>query len=321
MALPSLVAYAGGDDGDSDSENTPKSGSARSNRSDSFVGSPPPIKVGRKESDIWGEDDDAFNVGGIKEKFTPDSARASSSWDFNKKPQAAPSINQRGEPIIGNAMPKVSSLLSLADYHGEEDSFTRYDKEHADEDMRTGSTQSSSAGSDYSRNSDERREPRPPARKSDDEDLVECLLAAGEQAITQGYQTDDGSASPMPTNTQEQVDSPKYEQPDEPIELPSDAEGEADPEVEAKFAQLFERKAEGFNINQKLFNNRTFTNPSGYVIIKEKFRINELGTNFRKDIYDPSIFPEDCFYDKLAEAQNRLMDPDAAGGSGKKKKS
>ncbi|CAJ0565157.1 unnamed protein product, partial [Mesorhabditis spiculigera] len=278
---------------------------------------PSPVKVAQKKSDTW-EDDDAFGIRTIKEGSG--SPRASTSWNFDEGPKDSPAAqSQQSLPAVNGTggMSKVASLLSLADYQAEEDSFAKYDREHANDDFATSPTQNSSACSENSAGSDERDEPRPPARESDDDD-IERLLAAGKEArITPTSQVEDGS-SPMPDGAGDQAATPEADR--EPIEIPSDAEGEPDPEVALKFQRLFERKAQGYNINDQLLNSRTFTNPSGYVIIKEKSGINELGTNFPKHIYDPTIFPEDCFYDKLSEAQNRMMTQEVAGPSSEKKK-
>lgn len=63
-----------------------------------------------------------------------------------------------------------------------------------------------------------------------------------------------------------------------------------------------------YDLNQYIQQKKSFRNPSIYDKLIQFCGINELGTNFPKDIYDVSIYGPDSFYEELAKAQKAEMD-------------
>ncbi|CAJ0929520.1 unnamed protein product, partial [Mesorhabditis belari] len=319
MSLPSLVAY-GGDDSDSNEEMDTGDQRTQSNVDES------PMDVSknvRKESELW--DDGTFDNADDSDEERRSSNKSASPLE---PPPPPGHNNRRNTPpsVFATNFHKVESVVSLVGYSGEEDTFTKYDNEHREDsrmkprDDPESSGSSSRSGMEMRQSSPkvesherENKEPRPPARLSyDDEETIDQIIREGQEAINEGHMFADdrspGSPSPMPgqIDDKEYVEGPEKE--DGPCELPSDAEDDPDPKVMEKFARCFEQKANGFDFNGLLQSDRKFTNPSGYVNIKKRFNIDETGTNFSKSLFDPNMFPEDCFYDKLGDVQAKMME-------------
>ena len=66
---------------------------------------------------------------------------------------------------------------------------------------------------------------------------------------------------------------------------------------------------------------KEFRNPSIYEKLIEYCDINEFGTNFPSDVYDPTKWSPSSFYDELAKAQKVAMDKFEKEPKAKKSKS
>ncbi|ODN02280.1 SAP30-binding protein [Orchesella cincta] len=93
------------------------------------------------------------------------------------------------------------------------------------------------------------------------------------------------------------------------VKLPPEAPGKCSQELQDKFARLLERKMiKGLNMNAHIQCNKQFRNPSIYEKLIIRCNIDELGTNYPKDIYDPHIWDESSYYDEIAKAQKTEME-------------
>uniref|UniRef100_A0A915E3W0 HAT C-terminal dimerisation domain-containing protein n=1 Tax=Ditylenchus dipsaci TaxID=166011 RepID=A0A915E3W0_9BILA len=81
--------------------------------------------------------------------------------------------------------------------------------------------------------------------------------------------------------------------------------GVCDPDRERNFAEYFKKKAQGKDMNEAIKKNKHFKNPALYEFLVEKYKIDEKGSNFPKEIFDPHAFSEDDYYDKLDEYQRQ----------------
>uniref|UniRef100_A0A3B4BDU9 Uncharacterized protein n=1 Tax=Periophthalmus magnuspinnatus TaxID=409849 RepID=A0A3B4BDU9_9GOBI len=76
-----------------------------------------------------------------------------------------------------------------------------------------------------------------------------------------------------------------------------------------KIHKLYERKLHGnFDTNSHIQKKKEFRNPSIYEKLIQFCSIDELGTNYPKDMFDPHGWSEDSFYEALAKAQKVEMD-------------
>ena len=60
--------------------------------------------------------------------------------------------------------------------------------------------------------------------------------------------------------------------------------------------------------NAKIQNNKDFRNPSIYEKLVDHLRLDENGTNYPLDLYDPHCWGKESFYEHLARVQKEDME-------------
>ncbi|XP_059360038.1 SAP30-binding protein isoform X2 [Carassius carassius] len=96
--------------------------------------------------------------------------------------------------------------------------------------------------------------------------------------------------------------------PDE-IRIPPEPPGRCSSHLQEKIFKLYERKLHGdFDTNSHIQKKKEFRNPSIYEKLIQFCGIDELGTNYPKDMFDPHGWSEDSYYESLAKAQKVEMD-------------
>ncbi|KAG8008950.1 SAP30-binding protein [Nibea albiflora] len=96
--------------------------------------------------------------------------------------------------------------------------------------------------------------------------------------------------------------------PDE-IRIPPEPPGRCSSQLQDKIHKLYERKLHGdFDTNSHIQKKKKFRNPSIYEKLIQFCGIDELGTNYPKDMFDPHGWSEDSYYEALAKAQKVEMD-------------
>ncbi|XP_037978700.1 LOW QUALITY PROTEIN: SAP30-binding protein-like [Motacilla alba alba] len=96
--------------------------------------------------------------------------------------------------------------------------------------------------------------------------------------------------------------------PDE-IKIPPEPLGRCSNQLQNKIKKLYERKMkEGMDVNCIVQNKKEFRNPGIYEKLIQFCSIDEIGTNYPKDMFDPQSWSEDSYYEALAKAQKTEMD-------------
>ncbi|XP_077358566.1 SAP30-binding protein isoform X2 [Festucalex cinctus] len=96
--------------------------------------------------------------------------------------------------------------------------------------------------------------------------------------------------------------------PDE-IRIPPEPPGRCSSHLQEKIHKLYERKLHGdFDTNILIQKKKEFRNPSIYEKLIQFCSIDELGTNYPKDMFDPHGWSEESYYEALAKAQKVEMD-------------
>lgn len=212
-------------------------------------------------------------------------------------------------------MAKVTSVSSLVSYAGgdqdEEDNF-----DMAEQDTHVTARESLSAA-----------EPPPPPRASqddqsdgEDERMISEALAESQAVVrdvnAEGSST--GSATPARNDSPQTPAQGDAIEDLKEIQIPPSPPGEVDAVVQRRFERYFEEKARGNNFNTVLQNRRDFLNPSCYETFIERYELQEKGSNFKPEIFDPFTFPDNCFYDAIAEEQRKIMEKTASDAKSKK---
>uniref|UniRef100_A0A1A7WF48 SAP30 binding protein n=1 Tax=Iconisemion striatum TaxID=60296 RepID=A0A1A7WF48_9TELE len=93
------------------------------------------------------------------------------------------------------------------------------------------------------------------------------------------------------------------------IRIPPEPHGRCSSQLQDKINKLYERKLHGdFDTNSHIQKKKEFRNPSIYEKLIQFCEIDELGTNYPKDMFDPHSWSEDSYYEALAKAQKVEMD-------------
>ncbi|XP_073975169.1 SAP30-binding protein-like [Rhodnius prolixus] len=93
------------------------------------------------------------------------------------------------------------------------------------------------------------------------------------------------------------------------VELPQEPVGRCSIELQEKIATLTEKmKVKSVDMNQIIQERKSFRNPSIYEKLIQFCDINEFGTNYDAQIYDPLKWDKSSYYDSLAKAQKADMD-------------
>ncbi|NXR82447.1 S30BP protein, partial [Pycnonotus jocosus] len=107
--------------------------------------------------------------------------------------------------------------------------------------------------------------------------------------------------------------------PDE-IKIPPEPPGRCSKQLQDKIERLYERKMkEGMDMNYIIQKKREFRNPTIYEKLIQFCSIDEIGTNYPKDMFDPHSWSEDSYYEALAKAQNIEMEKLAKAKNKRKK--
>ncbi|XP_053092404.1 SAP30-binding protein [Pangasianodon hypophthalmus] len=95
----------------------------------------------------------------------------------------------------------------------------------------------------------------------------------------------------------------------EEIRIPPEPPGRCSTHLQEKIYKLYERKLHGdFDTNSHIQKKKEFRNPSIYEKLIQFCGIDELGTNYPKDMFDPHGWSEDSYYESLAKAQKIEME-------------
>lgn len=93
------------------------------------------------------------------------------------------------------------------------------------------------------------------------------------------------------------------------VTIPPEPPGQCPPELQEKISKLY-RKMEtgGLDMNKVIQQRKDFRNPSIYEKLIQFCSINELGTNYSPDRFDPFKWGKDFYYEDLAKLQKTKMD-------------
>ncbi|XP_041728818.1 SAP30-binding protein isoform X2 [Coregonus clupeaformis] len=93
------------------------------------------------------------------------------------------------------------------------------------------------------------------------------------------------------------------------IRIPPEPPGRCSSHLQVKIQKLYEKNLHGgFDTNNHIQRKKEFRNPSIYEKLIQFCGIDELGTNYPKDMFDPHGWTEDSYYDALAKAQKAEME-------------
>lgn len=91
--------------------------------------------------------------------------------------------------------------------------------------------------------------------------------------------------------------------------LPPEPKGKCSIELQEKISNLYEKmRNSNMDTNKIIQERKEFRNPSIYEKLIQFCDINELGTNYSPDIFDPFQWGKESYYEELAKAQKLEME-------------
>lgn len=94
--------------------------------------------------------------------------------------------------------------------------------------------------------------------------------------------------------------------------IPPPSEDPVDSELAAKISKFLALKKQGTHFNDILMRNKSFNNPHIYAKLVEFVDVDETGTNFPKNIWDPHDVQPEWYAEELAAAQKKRSAESAA---------
>ncbi|KAG6804164.1 SAP30-binding protein [Apis laboriosa] len=93
------------------------------------------------------------------------------------------------------------------------------------------------------------------------------------------------------------------------VTIPPEPPGQCPVELQEKITKLFRKmESSGLDMNKVIQQRKDFRNPSIYEKLIQFCSINELGTNYPPDRFDPFKWGKDSYYEELAKVQKTEMD-------------
>ncbi|CAG2234319.1 SAP30-binding protein-like [Mytilus galloprovincialis] len=92
------------------------------------------------------------------------------------------------------------------------------------------------------------------------------------------------------------------------IEIPPAPPGKCPAKLQDKISGLFEKMRKGLDMNDKIQRRKDFRNPSIYEKLIEFIGIDEKGSNYPAEVFDPHAWGKESFYDQLDKAQKVEME-------------
>lgn len=147
---------------------------------------------------------------------------------------------------------------------------------------------------------------------SDDDEAMDDAAEANRDGSASMDTSEAGGATGSPSAHSSSSDANGTGQRDRAAEygfsLPAEPRGRCPAELQDKIANMHAKMRAGMDMNRLIQDRKEFRNPSIYEKLIQFCDINELGTNYPPEIYDPLQWGRESFYEELAGAQKVEME-------------
>ncbi|KAG0183529.1 hypothetical protein DFQ28_010554 [Apophysomyces sp. BC1034] len=93
--------------------------------------------------------------------------------------------------------------------------------------------------------------------------------------------------------------------------IPPEPDTPVDPARAEKMNHFLSLRASGHRLNTHLQRNKAFRNPRIYAKLVEFVELDEFGSNFSKEEFDPHGYPSSAYIDQILETQRRMAEEKA----------
>ncbi|XP_003743251.1 SAP30-binding protein [Galendromus occidentalis] len=92
-----------------------------------------------------------------------------------------------------------------------------------------------------------------------------------------------------------------------PVQLPPEPTTRCNDELQKRISELYNRSKIGDDHLERIQRKKTFRNPSIYEKLLVHCDVDELGSNFPSEVFDPHAFRKEDYYDELSRRQTEAM--------------
>ncbi|KAH8407559.1 hypothetical protein KR222_005321 [Zaprionus bogoriensis] len=198
---------------------------------------------------------------------------------------------------------RVKKVRRLVSYQDD----TLISDEEDEKQAHESSEEEDQSSSDSSSNSDDDAERRDMDVNGKDKSGVKADASA-EASSMEGVEDDgDSNTYNADERTAESYEKdPKYAK--YKFQLPPEPKGNPPPELVAKITKMYTKMRQtNMDMNRVIQDRKEFRNPSIYEKLISFCDINEFGTNYPPEIYDPLQWGEESYYEALSAVQKNEM--------------
>eukprot|EP00058_Branchiostoma_floridae_P012848 XP_002598336.1 hypothetical protein BRAFLDRAFT_119182 [Branchiostoma floridae] len=139
------------------------------------------------------------------------------------------------------------------------------------------------------------------AREDDEDDYLTGRMEEGDIAMV------DSDNDSQDSGPRDLLSESVRNMSEDDIVLPPEPPGRCSKQMQEKISRLYDQMRGGRDLNQMIQRRKDFRNPSIYEKLIHFIGIDENGTNYPKDVYNPHMWGEDSHYEALAKAQKEDM--------------
>ncbi|KAB7507324.1 SAP30-binding protein [Armadillidium nasatum] len=117
------------------------------------------------------------------------------------------------------------------------------------------------------------------------------------------------NSEPMDTETEDGEEEKSSDFKDLGVKLPSAPAGKCSAQLQDKVTHFINRIKDGnMDWNRKIQNTKDFRNPSIYEKLIDHLGLDEMGSNYPLEMFDPHCWGKESYYDEISRVQKEEMD-------------
>lgn len=146
-------------------------------------------------------------------------------------------------------------------------------------------------------------------RAEDEEEFEEDVIVADDESLSDLLPEESRFTEDVPLRPESPLSFHRCLLGRGTVLLPPEPPGKCSAALQEKIARLYERKLrDGKDMNASIQMRKDFRNPSIYEKLISYCSIDEMGTNYPPELYDPHSWSADSYYEELSKRQKEEMD-------------
>ena len=153
--------------------------------------------------------------------------------------------------------------------------------------------------------------------EEDPNESREIEMSIAEPVVDMELQTETSLPTSEPTDSAVIINEPAADEaeyanpvflPLHNVELPPEPTGQCSSALQEKIIIMLEKKKRGINLNSNVQRRKDFRNPSIYEKLVQFCNIDEFGSNYPLELFNPHEWEESSYHDNLLRAQKKAYE-------------